>query len=133
MEVKEESILRVISFGLIILLILVVFAGVIKPLIVAEGIEVELDTVLYNMFLATSLGFFSIAFINQGLAENNNIIRIICFTCGFIITVSTVFGVNLLLSGTLAGLGAVLVAEIFLILAFAFMLATAGIYLIRRA
>ncbi len=132
LEFKEEETLRVIMIGLVAMLVLLVLAGVIRPLIVPEGVEVELDSLLYGMFFSASLGVFSIAFFSQGLAETNNFIRITCYIFGFLCAVSTLFGFDFIVLGLLTGLGAILIAEIFVLFAMGFTITTLGLYLLRR-
>ncbi len=132
-EMKVESSVRIIMLGLVAMLILLVLAGLIRPLIVPEGVEVELDSLLYNMFFSASLGVFAIAFFSQGLSEGNNLIRIVSFTLGFLCVVSTLFGMDSVALGMLTGVGTILIAELFIFGALGFTIAAAGIYLLRRA
>ncbi len=132
-ELKEESSIRVIMLGLVAMLVLLVLAGITKALIVPTGVVVEIDTLFYSMFFAASLGVFSIAFISQGLSEDNNLIRIICFTFGFLCAISTLFGFDFVVVGLLTGVGAILIAELFVFAALGFAITATGIYLIRRA
>lgn len=130
--VKEKAEFKVLMLGLILLVILLIFASFTQSLIVEEGIEVEMDELLFELLLSTSLAIFSVAFINQGLSEDNDLLKIICFVVGFILVFSTLFGIDLLSLGLLGSLGSILVIEIFFLLALAFTITAVGIFVLRR-
>ena len=126
---KEQNEYRILMLGLVLLVALLVFASVTQSLIVPTGVTIELDTLLFNLFLSTSLAIFSVAFINQGISEENDLLKIICFVSGFILVISTLFGTNMVILAITAGLGSV---YLFFLLAFAFTVTAAGIFVLRR-
>ncbi|MFX0150574.1 MAG: hypothetical protein ACFFAJ_07350 [Candidatus Hodarchaeota archaeon] len=130
---EEETGTKVSLFGLIALAVLLVFAGIVRPLIVPEDTEVELDTILYSMFTSASFALVAIAFYIQGLAEDNNFLRIFNYISGFILATSTIFGIDFVAISILTLITSVLYIEIFLLLAFAFALTSGGIYVLRRS
>ena len=129
---KEKNEYKFLMLGLVALVILLVFASITQSLIVPVGVEIELDALLFKLFLSGSLSLFSVAFIIQGISEKNDLLKIICFVSGFVLTISTLFGINILGVGLIAGLGSILFVEIFFLLALAFTVTAAGIFVLRR-
>ena len=129
---KEKNEYKFLMLGLVALVILLVFASITQSLIVPVGVEIELDALLFKLFLSGSLSLFSVAFIIQGISEKNDLLKIICFVSGFVLTISTLFGINILGVGLIAGLGSILFVEIFFLLALAFAITAAGIFALRR-
>lgn len=125
---KEET--NILLLSALILVILLLLAGVFKTLIVGEGVTVELDELIYGLFYSVAIGLASVAFIIYGLTSENNLIRIIAFSSGFLLSMSFIFGT--FIAAIIAGMQ-LLVTELAIFGALGFLLISLGIYALRRA
>jgi len=125
---KEET--NVLILGALILVILLVLAGIFKALIVEEGVTIELDELFYGLFSSAAIGIASVAFIIHGIVSENNLIRIVSFSSGFLLSITFIFGA--FIAGVIVGIE-MLLAELAVIFALAFLMISIGIYALRRA
>ena len=125
---KEE--INVLLLGALVLIILLLLAGIFKAMIVEEGVTIELDELLYGLFSSAAIGLASVAFIIYGITSENNLIRMISLSSGFLLSISFIFGA--FIAGVIAGIE-FLLAELAILFALAFLMISIGIYALRRA
>lgn len=125
---KEET--NALILGALILVILLVLAGIFKALIVEEGVTIELDELLYGLFSSAAIGIASVAFIIHGIVSEHNLIRMISYSSGFLLSLTFIFGA--FIAGVIVGMEMFL-ANLAVLFALAFLMISIGIYALRRA